>query len=727
MFRRRSARSDRLLDLAIEAVSCNYAIFNRDRVLVDHSRSYEALHERAFATLPQPLRYDDLMRLAIRANMPEADEEAELRRRVTAHEAGDPHTFDRLYDNGRWMRVSKRLLPGGYVAGFALDITELKAREIATAASEARYRGLVETASVAIWQLDEDGRTLFANARLAALFEGGVPASFEAARLRRQCRAEGPGDGPFGFPLGHEEEAVILRAGTEVTVLVASSPWEPLLDQPVPGDSRRLSRRAAVLTLIDISALKSAQARAEHLAWHDVLTGLHNRAAFEHALGGLARRLGEGAAVERGNETSGNVGDSTVLLLLDLDHFKETNDRFGHRAGDGLLRAAAGRMGVVPDSHAFRIGGDEFAVLVRAPAEAAPALAARLSRAFAAPVQENGAELPLSASIGYACAPRDGATPEQLLHAADLALYSVKRGGRGGVAGYAPEMLAAAQQRHRLRAALPGALAGDGLALAWQPQFALNGGALRGVEALLRWPASPLGREARPDEFLPEAKAAALLPAIDLWVLDTALAQVAAWHGEGRWQDEVFLGGLTVAINISAATLRDLGFPATVEAALRRHGVPPPCLEIEIPEEVAAAELDAMVPVLERLQALGVRLALDDFGGGMSSLVHLVRLPVDRLKLDRSIAAGLPQGQRELAILRAVVALAQSLGIPVLAEGLENEVQARLLAREGCDEGQGFLLGRPLAAAAFRQEVLRPAMATAFAREQALPGTLPTR
>ena len=646
-----------------------------------HSSSYAEQHAHSWDSLPRPLRYDDLMRAAIRNGPPCDDEEGELARRVAAHERGGIQHFERLYPGNRWMRVSRCRLPDGHVAGLSLDIGGLKAREAATAASEARYRALLDTASVGIWHLDQNGRTLFANDRLAALFGGQAPAGMDEAGIQGDASGE---TCPFGFPAGVESRAIIpARSGRPATtVLVAASGWVPHgTGENASERSAGEAKRAVVLTLIDVSALEAARAQAEHFAWHDGLTGLSNRAAFDRALGDLPNEASDGAA----------------LLLVDLDEFKAVNDRHGHAAGDALLREAASRMRTALRSAdlACRIGGDEFAVLLRGgdAARHAAETAARLSQALRHPVRVEGTDLPLSASIGHACFPKDAANAEALQRAADLALYRVKHDGRGGVAAYTPALSEALERRLLLRDALGQAIARDELQLFWQKQVFAVGGALRGAEALLRWPASPLGGHVSPAEFLPMAAEAGLMPAIDAWVLEAALRQMRNWVG---------MPGMPplAAINISATSLRDLSFPARVAEALLRHRLPASVLEIEIPEDIAARDLDLLEQVLNGLRAIGIKLALDDFGGGLSSVAHLVRLPVDVVKLDRSIVAGLPSGPRERAVLRAVAGIARSMNIPLLAEGIESETQIFALRREGCEIMQGFLYSRPVPASA---------------------------
>lgn len=630
------------------------------------------------------------MRAAIRNGPPCDDEEAELAKRIAAHERGGLQHFERLYPGNRWMRVSRCRLPDGHVAGLSLDIGDLKEREAATSASEARYRALVDTASVGIWHLDESGKTLFANDRLAALFGGVTPANLHNSGV---LGTESRDECPFGFVAGVENKAVIPpRAGREAThVLVAASGWV-VSEISDTGDAD--GSRTTVLTLIDVTALNAAQARAEHLAWHDVLTGLPNRAAFDRALYALSPEDLNGAA----------------LLLVDLDRFKAVNDQHGHAAGDTLLREVAIRMrdALRPDDLACRLGGDEFAVLLRG-ADAVRHVAqtaARLSRALRRPLLIEGVEVPLSASIGFARYPTHAATADGLKRAADLALYHVKHDGRDGIVEYAPALGEAGQRRLLLREALSRAVAQNEFQLAWQKQVFAVGGALRGAEALLRWPGSPFGSALSPAEFLPLAVEAGLMPAIDAWVLEAALCQVSEW-GERQEAPPI------VAVNISASTLADRNFPARAAEALLRHRLPASVLEIEIPEDIAARDLDRLSEVLHGLRAIGVKLALDDFGGGLSSVAHLVRLPVDIVKLDRSIVSGLPEGERERAVLRAVAGIARSMNIPLLAEGVENEAQIFTLRREGCEIMQGYLYGRPVSATEFMDSACLPLAAEA--------------
>jgi diguanylate cyclase (GGDEF)-like protein len=651
----------RLLIESMEATPCTFAVFDSKRRLIAANGSYRELHAEAFATLPPPLRYDDMMRIAARGTHPPHEVEAEVARRVAAH-SSEGRDFDRLYPNGRWMRIAKRRLPGGEVAGFAVDISGIKAREAALELSEARMRALLETAAAGMWQLDRAGRTISANGRLAALLGLAAPPE-TIAQAGFDHRS---GDGPFGFVAGQETAATIVRPdGRRVPVLVAASPWLRAPD----------GVEMTVLSLLDMSALQAAQAQIVHLAEHDTLTGLPNRARFRRELDALVQ------------------GEGGTLLLIDLDHFKTANDRHGHAAGDAVLRCVAERLLAATRGGdvVCRLGGDEFAVILHGlPAEPAAAVAERIAAALNEPVPHDGRLLPCGATIGTAETPRDATSPDALFRAADLALYEGKRGGRGAAIGFRPALLEAVEHDERLREALAEALARGEPHLVFQPQRELGSGVLAGAEVLLRWDSTALGRAVMPAEFLPAARDGGLCGALDFHVLNAALDALARWRGRPDAPP-------VLAVNVTAETLREPDFPDRVAAALLRRRLPPESLEIEVPEDLAVRDLDSVAGNLERIAALGVRLALDDFGAGLSSLTHVVRLPVRRLKLDRTIVAGLdsPDG-RSRAVLRATLALARGVGIEVVAEGVETEAQAFALRREGCATAQGWLVGRPV-------------------------------
>ena len=429
----------------------------------------------------------------------------------------------------------------------------------------------------------------------------------------------------------------------------------------------------------DISDRQAARQRLEHLAHCDTLTSLPNRNAL-HAR--LAHHIG---------------GEPCALLLLDLDGFKHVNDTLGHNVGDALLAGVAQRLSAAADDTGFvtRPGGDEFAILVTGCADPLrlDALAARIFAALEVPFELGGKSIFVDTSIGIAMAPRDGDTVEQLLAHADLALYSAKGDGGGVRRFFAPAMQNRAEQRHRLGTELRRALARGELELWYQPQVALHDGRLTGAEALLRWHHPEQGL-LRPPAFIDVLGESAVASEVGDWIIDQACATLAAWREAGH-------GELRMGVNLFPAQLRSGRLIEVVTAALERYRLRPAQLEVEITENTVLRQNDQSSELLAALKALGVRIAFDDFGTGFASLSLLQKYPLDRLKIDKSFIAQIDHHAGDAAIVRAVVGIARTLGLGIIAEGVETEQQERTLVRLGCDEVQGFRYGRPVNAAAF--------------------------
>ncbi|HMR29313.1 MAG TPA: EAL domain-containing protein [Geminicoccaceae bacterium] len=445
--------------------------------------------------------------------------------------------------------------------------------------------------------------------------------------------------------------------------------------------TQRLLREAAL-----------AERLAAELANHDALTGLPNRRLFQD-------RLDHALAVTR------RRGGRLALHLIDLDRFKEVNDRHGHAAGDALLRAMAQRMVAclrAADTLA-RLGGDEFAILqldIEGPGDVS-ALMARLDAAIRQPVDIGGAALRSTASIGTALSPGDGDDADTLLRHADVALYRAKSDGRDRQTFYVSDMDREEQARRRLLVDLEEAVRSDRLTLLHQLRFDAGGRPVA-VEALVRW-ADPARGLVLPSDFLPLVEDSALIVALGAWVLETACRESAQW----RRAD----GSPRVAVNIAGAQLLRDDLPARVERVLARHGLSPADLEIELPESAVAAIDPAMTARLETLRQRGVRILLDHFGTGHSSIGALRVLPVDGVKLAGSLAADvhLPRGA---ALYEGMIRLAHGMGLRVVGSGVETALQAEILRRLGCDELQGFHLAPPEAAGLLgRRLQLRPASA----------------
>jgi diguanylate cyclase (GGDEF)-like protein len=418
----------------------------------------------------------------------------------------------------------------------------------------------------------------------------------------------------------------------------------------------------------------------ERLAYFDPLTGLPNRRLFSDR----ARQTLQMAA---------RIPAPGALLLFDIDRFKITNDSLGHGAGDEVLRETALRLQaeIGDGATVARLGGDEFAALLprSSPVEAMQA-AERLRHALAAPMRVAGMRIEVSTSIGIALFPQDGTELERLVKNAEMAMYEVKRAGRGASRFFTSLMNDVVAQRMQMESALRQALAARGLALHYQPKMRLDGGGCAGVEALVRWNDPVLGN-VPPDRFIALAEECGLIGAIDAWVLETACAQLAAWQRDG-----VPVPG--VSVNVSPLRFHADDVPAHVRRLLSLHGLQPSALTLEVTERVMLSDDERTRVDLCTLHEMGVRLSVDDFGTGYSSLGYLKRLPVSELKLDKSFVSDLESAASDRALADAVIGIGKALGLQVVAEGVETVGQRDLLARAGCELAQGFLFTRALPA-----------------------------
>ena len=456
--------------------------------------------------------------------------------------------------------------------------------------------------------------------------------------------------------------------------------------------SRQDDGRSLVLagTNCDISARKENEDRLRHQAYHDPLTGLANRAFLRERLQEMIYRA------ERQQHM-------LAVLCLDLDHFKVINDSNGHAAGDELLRAAAARLShsVRQGDVVVRLGGDEFAVLLEGPlhTDAIAAIARKILTRISSPITVNEREHALSTSIGVSCFPTDGRTPDELLTRADLAMYSAKEAGRNDFRFFTTALHDQIQEKAQLMAGLQNAIAQQQLWLAYQPRVDCDSGAVLGVEALLRWSHPQLG-EIEPQRFVPLAEQTGIIVQLGEWALRTACAQFRRWCDAGVMLERV-------AVNLSMRQLLERDLVERVVAILDEEGLAPQQLELEITESMAMQHPDLVLETLARFNQLGVRIGLDDFGTGYSSLAYLKRFPIDDLKIDRAFVSGVPHDAEDVAIARAILALARSLDLTPVAEGVETVEQRDFLQAEGCREMQGYFYGEP-----------RPAEALDFSRVQ---------
>ncbi|MFZ2650744.1 MAG: EAL domain-containing protein [Burkholderiaceae bacterium] len=468
----------------------------------------------------------------------------------------------------------------------------------------------------------------------------------------------------------------------------------------------------------DITRRKDAEEQIRRLAYFDPLTGLPNRLLFTEQL-------------HKGIAHAERHGRQLAVLFIDLDHFKRVNDTLGHSAGDELLRIVSARLATsiraldaisrgvedADENSIARLGGDEFIVMLNGlhTVSDASSVARRLAAALSEPVTVQCTELFVSASIGVAMYPYDGADIDTLLMNADTAMYRAKEAGRGGVQFYDRSMNARALERLVMETMLRRALDRSEFVLHYQPRFELASGRIVGAEALIRWHHPERGL-VQPSEFVPMAEENNLIIPIGEWVIAEACRQSAAWRAAG-------LNPGVIAVNLAATHLREPTLPVLVAQALQEHGLPATSLEIEVTESVLMTDPELSVASARRLSDIGVGLAIDDFGTGYSSLSYLKRLPITALKIDRSFIHDLAVDADDAAIITAIIAMAHTLKMKVIAEGVETEAQLAFLRANGCDEMQGFLCSHPLEAQAFAYllEQRRP-WATPFETSTRVPG-----
>jgi len=542
--------------------------------------------------------------------------------------------------------------------------------------SEARFRDVADASSDWIWEVDGALRLTFISERYA-LVTGRPP---EASLGMPIAGLFHPGENPDRWhryldDLQHWRSfrnVVSLcedANGINRTVRLAG---KPVLD----GEGKAAGYRG---TATDITAEIEAGRRAEYLAMHDALTGLPNRVL-------LLERLEQAIA------SVGRRRDMAALLLLDLDRFKDINDTLGHPAGDLLLQEVAVRLSacVREVDTVARIGGDEFCIVLMGIKDATDAqlLSQRLLEIFRNPIELAGHEVLVTISVGIALVPTDGSIPDKLLKHADIALYRAKEEGRNASRFFEPEMDARLQQRKAFERELRLALTRDELELYYQPKVSLHNDEVAGVEALVRWHHPERGL-VPPSEFIGIAEETGLILQLGEWVLRTACRQAATWSD------------LEVSVNISPAQFRQPDLVQIVRHALQDSGLAPHRLELEVTESVLIQQPAAAAKLLDDLKALGVHVAMDDFGTGYSSLSYLQRFHFDKIKVDRSFIWAIGREPTAKAIVRAVISLANSLGMLTCAEGVETNEQLTALRCEGCSEVQGYLFGKPMPAAEF--------------------------
>jgi diguanylate cyclase (GGDEF)-like protein len=446
-------------------------------------------------------------------------------------------------------------------------------------------------------------------------------------------------------------------------------------------------RQMRVRTGLLADSLAHANDKLIQAALHDPLTQLPNRMLLQDR-------------IEQAIEKARRRNHAVAVMFCDLDGFKAVNDAYGHQLGDRLLVAVAQRIGGLlrPQDTFARLGGDEFVIVLAIDIpDDAVVVAERIIAAAGEPFLLDAAELQVSASLGIALYPDDAGNERELMAHADAAMYHTKETGRNGYTFFTPSMQLSANRQLRLLQDLRKAVTRNELVLHYQPKFPAAGAPATGAEALLRWQHPELGLLA-PDVFIPIAERSGLILPIGDWVLDRACAQLRAWHDAGHtaW---------SMAVNLSPLQFSSPALLDSVREVLQRHRIEPARLTLEITETTAMKDVDASLAILNDLTAMGVHIAIDDFGTGYSSLLYLKRMPATELKIDRAFVRDLECNDEDAAIVSSIIALGRTLQLQVVAEGVETQAQREYLSELGCDQLQGYHLGRPMEAEEFLRRV----------------------
>jgi diguanylate cyclase (GGDEF)-like protein/PAS domain S-box-containing protein len=542
--------------------------------------------------------------------------------------------------------------------------------------SEKRFRDLLESAPDAMIIVRQDGTMDLINSQAEKLFgyerreligkpiEHLIPQRLRDSHMGHRDRFfKQPHTRPMGVGL---ELHGLRKDGSEFPIEISLSPL------------KSGARNTVTATIRDVTERKQAESYVRHLAHHDVLTNLPNRILLHERLADAMGRAEK-------------IGTQLALMMVDLDHFKRVNDSLGHHIGDELLVAIVERLlkSVRQTDTVARMGGDEFVILLPNVTDLSiiEKIASTLQQQIEKPVVVGGRELVLTSSIGITVYPRDGNDVATLLKNADTAMYRAKDRGRNNFQWFKPDMLQAAEEKLEMENALRRALERHEFTMHYQPLVSVDSGRLVGVEALLRWQHPTLGA-VEPETFIALAEDTGLIVPIGEWALMTSCTQAK--------ELQVRLGRpINVAVNLSPRQLRQNNIQKTIEKALLESSLDPRCLILEITETALISNPVETAEALKNIQAMGVAIALDDFGTGYSSLNYITRYPIDKIKIDRSFVHDLGQDSNDTAIINAIIAMSHSLGIKVVAEGVETLAQLQHLKAHGCDEAQGFYFGPP--------------------------------
>jgi diguanylate cyclase (GGDEF)-like protein/PAS domain S-box-containing protein len=561
----------------------------------------------------------------------------------------------------------------------AHDVTERKRAEDAVRQAEEKYRDIFENAVIGIFQTAPGGRLININRALAQMHGYDSPEEFlaDVTNVPQQLFVR-PGQ-MIDFLRKIRRDGIVRGAELEVYRKDRTRKWVRLNLRAVRGPSGEVVSQEG--TVEDITERKVAEARAQFLAYYDALTELPQRALLQdrldNALAGARRR-----------------GERIALLFLDLDRFKAVNDSYGRSFGDCVLKDVASRLKDCAQEHntVARLGGDEFLILLSNIKDSADVsiTAEQILEAMSRPFNIQGRSLSLGCSVGISIFPEHGEDGETLIRNADAAMHSAKESGRSTMRFFTGEMNAQAVERLTMDKNLRLALDRKELFLEYQPQTEIETGRITGFEVLLRWRHPELGL-ILPHRFISIAENNGLILAIGEWVLETACAEVRRWQNND-------LPVVPVAVNVSAVQFRQEKFCKVIRRVLQKTGLAPELLELELTESLLLSNADVTLSVLRELKEMGLKLCIDDFGTGYSSLSYLRHFSVDKLKIDQSFIRDIVANRDDAAITTAIINMAKSLHIKVVAEGVEEEAQVRFLRDRQCDEIQGHYCSKPVSA-----------------------------
>ncbi|GLS18557.1 diguanylate cyclase [Labrys miyagiensis] len=652
---------------AVENMSHGLCMFDSDECMIICNLNYIRIFCLDPKIVRPSIRFFDILQHSVDIGIASQSAEELYAIRKPYIDRAKPSTYEEVLSDGRTICISHRPLGSGGWVSIYEDITEQRRAEQELKEQHRRFDAALANMSQGLLMYDADGKLIVRNERFLQLYDvsqADFPMGMGHHKLVERLV-------DLGVYTGIDIDDEISKTATGPRVGETRSTHRHLSD----GRTLLIARRPMngggwVETFDDVSERRRVEERMAHLAHHDPLTDLPNRSMF----------------CERLDQALGHA-KQLAIFSLDLDRFKFVNDTWGHPAGDWLLKCVAERLkGCLPSETDIvaRFGGDEFVILQFDPASTddVEKLAARIIEIIGNPFRQKGRDMHVGISLGIALFPENGGDADTLLKNADTALYGAKTRGRNAYRFFEPGMDVTIRTRRALETDLQAALTRQEFELNFQPIMNIASGEIVGAEALVRWH-SPVRGLVLPQDFIPVAEETGLIIPLGEWSLVKACAVAASWRS-----------GVYIAVNVSAVQMRERNFISTVTSALASSGVPANRLELEITETVLMDESDVVLTTLRQLRQLGIRIALDDFGVGYSSLSYLRRIPVDKIKIDRSFISDI-DNHDTAAIVSTIIRLGTQLGITVTAEGVETTGQLEFLRREGCVQAQGYLIGVP--------------------------------